>query len=610
VIACVSTAVFASDVCLISGTIVQENSDLSISGALVYLYNLEEKVVDSAITDNNGYFVFSVIGGDYFVSAEKGNFIKEFYPSAYCFVNASVITARPDQNISIRIYLDRGGWLGGEFNYDGENIEYALISAMKIDEPHQGWIRSVALHGDFPQNYVLKGLIPGSYKILARATAKKTVYFPGVEDFNDAEIIEIDANIGCPDISFFLAEAENGFLSGNVSNLITGEGIPDVPVYIYQWKYIWEDPNLYTTHTLGNGDFQMTLPEGSYYLYLDCDNCIAGSGNLAMYYDNKFNPLLADLVEINADELTSDLNFVIDPENSHTSSISGSVLNSETGYGIGDITVTAIDYVKGISVSSAISHDDGDFRIDNLPVGEYLVMFSGSNILPYFHFESENWQEAEVFNVNGQYTGLSSDAITQDYGNPGLSISGIVTADGYAKAGARVYAYLEGIERPVAFSVSDEYGEYDIITGLVPGYYKIECDLVGYDHQIYPDIIHLDLLQNPDVDNINFGLLSTPTIISADQIMPEDISVSGNYPNPFNAGTIIEIYSGYNFEKDIVISVYNLLGQKVCAKNVILHFGQNYIQWNFNNLPEPVTTGIYFYHIDGTSKSYRMTYLK
>ena len=73
---------------------------------------------------------------------------------------------------------------------------------------------------------------------------------------------------------------------------------------------------------------------------------------------------------------------------------------------------------------------------------------------------------------------------------------------------------------------------------------------------------------------------------------PEKIEVSQNYPNPFNPITTISY--AIPQEGNIVIQIYNLVGQKLVDINEIyLYPGHYSYMWNASNYP----SGIYYYRI-------------
>ena len=78
------------------------------------------------------------------------------------------------------------------------------------------------------------------------------------------------------------------------------------------------------------------------------------------------------------------------------------------------------------------------------------------------------------------------------------------------------------------------------------------------------------------------------------QDLPEKFGIKSCYPNPFNPSTTINYFVDY--ESEIYITVYNLLGEKVRElENSLKTPGTYSIQWDgINDFNEKVATGIYF----------------
>jgi hypothetical protein len=237
-------------------------------------------------------------------------------------------------------------------------------------------------------------------------------------------------------------------------------------------------------------------------------------------------------------------------------------------------------------------------------------MFSGTYIIPYFYPQSENWQNGEVIELYSHFGNIRTDAITQDYGNNGLTIAGTVTSADGPIEGARIYAFRSGETDPTAYARTDEFGAYSIVSGLVPGYYRVTCDLIGHNYQEYPQQIYLDLMTNPEALNIDF-LLDGTTGVSRDDHLPNgSVSISGNYPNPFNSKTMIRLYSDRSSELSSRLTVYNMLGQLVGGKVVMIAPGENLIKWDAGESGAVTPSGVYFYRFDGIDATYKMILLK
>jgi len=81
-----------------------------------------------------------------------------------------------------------------------------------------------------------------------------------------------------------------------------------------------------------------------------------------------------------------------------------------------------------------------------------------------------------------------------------------------------------------------------------------------------------------------------------DELLLMHTSLIGNFPNPFNSGTIISFSLNQKIENTI-LEIYNIKGQKVTTLiNEKLSAGYHEIHWNGkDNEGNPVSSGIYFY---------------
>ena len=132
----------------------------------------------------------------------------------------------------------------------------------------------------------------------------------------------------------------------------------------------------------------------------------------------------------------------------------------------------------------------------------------------------------------------------------------------------------------------------------------------------------LTLIQNKVVgenarDVIDFKPGFTPTPIPLGKpaggvALPKEYSLRGNYPNPFNARTVIS----FALPKDsrVSLDIYNILGQKVkTLVNGMMPAGYHNLEWDgtdHNGLG--VSSGVYLYKLkaDDFSRVNRMTFLK
>jgi len=180
-----------------------------------------------------------------------------------------------------------------------------------------------------------------------------------------------------------------------------------------------------------------------------------------------------------------------------------------------------------------------------------------------------------------------------------------------------------------------------VLIGLVSSAYDLKADMapgddaVAYLHFTVTDaqlgevILEEDksrapqhtmlLIENRVVDNgrevIDFApeFAKAPlALAAAGAALPKEYSLRGNYPNPFNAKTIISF--ALPKESRVTLDVYNILGQKVKTLLDGTMAAGNYNQeWDgtdHNGLG--VSSGVYLYKLkaDNFTRVNRMTFLK
>lgn len=96
------------------------------------------------------------------------------------------------------------------------------------------------------------------------------------------------------------------------------------------------------------------------------------------------------------------------------------------------------------------------------------------------------------------------------------------------------------------------------------------------------------------------------------QVIPEKFELFQNYPNPSNPGTLIKY--ALPQESDVILVIYNILGQKVrVLVEDLQEPGYYTISWDGKNEQgSAVGSGIYFYRIQAGdfTKTAKMSLLK
>jgi len=81
---------------------------------------------------------------------------------------------------------------------------------------------------------------------------------------------------------------------------------------------------------------------------------------------------------------------------------------------------------------------------------------------------------------------------------------------------------------------------------------------------------------------------------------PDAYGLLGNYPNPFNAGTVITIRIATDLYRPVVVRIYNSVGQLIRTLRVAVQGRGSYrLEWNaFMEGGMPAPSGAYFYVVD------------
>jgi hypothetical protein len=580
-----------------------------LGGAVVHFYDHDGSLLDSALSDADGLFFMSLPSGGYRISAWAEGYVNEYYPNSYFYNNSLLLKLFPKQNIQISISLKRGGLIRGNIATHNSQAGKFTVSAIKLDNPFVNWqfdkMVVIRDNGD----YSFGGLLPGHYRIFVRADGYQTQYYPMVHDIEQSAIIPIVDSQIVDGIDFNLIQPANGQISGRVFDIGRNRPVAGAAIFAAQWSPDFDDPGQCIARTDNNGYYQFAGVAGNYIVSAAFDGLQLIDNSVRIYYNGRLSGDLADIVVLESGQILANIDFNLDLGKNYNLHISGSLFDQDGGAPISGARLVALDSQTGKALSSGVSGNTGDFQIANICDGTYLIQITGSNLVPCFWPGVWGWQQAEKIRVNGSSADLyNGGAITQDYGTPGLSISGNVSCPDSNLALARIYAVNTGNDM-VAFAKTDNFGNYTLSSGLTEGAYTVFADLYGFDGTYYPGIIAVDLIDNPRVENINFVLIPTSLGIESNSVLPQNDRLLPNYPNPFNGGTNLMFES--KSAGKVSIEVYDIAGRLCRAINSAVRPGINGIYWDGrDNFGVSVASGIYFYRVAGTNSARKMSLLK
>jgi hypothetical protein len=86
----------------------------------------------------------------------------------------------------------------------------------------------------------------------------------------------------------------------------------------------------------------------------------------------------------------------------------------------------------------------------------------------------------------------------------------------------------------------------------------------------------------------------------AGTVLPAEFQLLGNYPNPFNAGTVIRFRSSSDRTQVVLVRIYNITGQLIRQLSVTANGrGEYQVYWDGRNEQGTVVpSGAYFYIMD------------
>jgi hypothetical protein len=589
--------------------VINNDAGQRLVNAIAVFYSPNGEIIDSVISDSNGLFDISLPTGGYRVSAWADGYIKEYYPNSYFYSGSTVIKLFSKQNIQISISLKEGGLINGHIATHNPRANNCIVSAIKLDNPYINWQCDKQVNISENGEYRLGGLLAGHYRVFIRAQGYQIQYYPMVQDYNEAAIISISDLQTVNNIDFDLIPPAYGQISGRVMDTGSNRPLNDISIFASQWSPDLNDPGICVALTDDNGFYQFETVAGDYVISAMFGGVQLTDGPFRIYYDGRFSKDLADIVALQSGQVIDNINLNIDYNRNYNLQISGALFDEDDGAPITGARMVALDYFTGRALSSGATENSGDFLIRNIPDGTYLIQITGSNLIPVFWPGVWGWQQAEKIRVSGASADLyNGGAITQDYGTPGLSISGKVECPDSNLANVRIYAINVGNDM-IAFGKTDNFGNYTLSSGLTEGAYNIYADLYGFDGTYYPGIVAIDLIDNPQVENINFMLIPTFLGIDENPNLPQRDELLTNYPNPFNGGTKI-MFESKN-DGQVNFEVYDIAGRLCRILSSSVKPGINEIYWDGrDHRGNIVASGIYFYRVAGTNSVRKMSLIK
>lgn len=319
-------------------------------------------------------------------------------------------------------------------------------------------------------------------------------------------------------------------------------------------------------------------------------------GYIPEYYNNKPNPLLADIIKVPTN--IKSINFALAPNPVVHNSISGVVRDSLGNEVVSRVVLFPAE-PTAVRMPIRFGHTDstGAYTIGDVRLGTYIVLaVPFGKYAPAFYkkgaFGVVYWKMADRVLVSGDVTGIDIGVVPiNSFGY--ATLSGTVTTGTTPLAGVRVMA-TSASGGVVGYGLTDESGAY-AIAAVPPGPATVAVDCPDYSSSERLVTVPQDGFA---VNNVDFSLQPDATTdVSEMTQIPETFALNQNYPNPFNPSTTITFdlpVAGY-----ATLTVFNLLGQELqTLQNGNTAAGRTTLVWNAtDHAGQAVASGVYFYRL-------------
>jgi hypothetical protein len=446
----------------ITGTVTDSVSGVPIPGVSVTAIDtVTGSAIKSGSTDSSG--VYSIIGlsGSYKLSFSGYGYLAQWYRNEPSQARAIAVTViAPGSITGINIEMVKNGAIAGSIT-DKENgnpisgIDITVYDSVTGLQVGHGYTYSSGLYNIF-------GLATGSYKLRFAGSGYVEQWFGGASDLASAATVAVTAPNTTPAIDMELVKG--AVITGTVSDKDTGAGIEGViAIAIDAVSGSWGGSG----YTDSLGAYSISgLAGGGYKLQFVS---IYTSGYIGQWYSNQEQQRTATVVDVLAPGTVSGIDVALEKGGS----ISGTVVDSDTGIAIQDSYVRAYSASTGQLAGSGYTDNSGNYSVAGLASGAYKLDFSKTGYVHQWYNGKAGRDSATSVSVTVPDTTAGIIMILVKGGSISGTISDRITGVGIAGANLHVMDRSSGEE---TFGVqTDSNGSYTI-SGLASGSYRLRID--------------------------------------------------------------------------------------------------------------------------------------
>ncbi|MED4051937.1 carboxypeptidase regulatory-like domain-containing protein [Priestia megaterium] len=436
----------------VSGTL-STPEGATISNASIQILDQNETVLGTGITDQNGnYAISNLPEGTLTIIASSSGFATQL-------TAATVTAGQILSNVNIQLNLLSGNLSGKIINsVTGEPI----IGAIAIVRTIGGTNIVVSTDTtDTDGNYFIAGLSPGTYSVVGSSTGFGTVTIGAIVQADQTAT----ANLSLPPLT--------GSVSGTITDLrgnaITGS---NTQIQVFDISGIL----LKTLLANADGTFNVIdLIPGTYLIQVTALNFATAIASVSVATEQTTN--------------------IIVPLTPNPATVTGQIINKQTGASLSGVIVTITD-LNGLILGNAVSDINGQFIIRNLPPNTAVITATATQ--PGLGSASTSVQ------LGPGSTNNVTLFLTPEVGSLTGTIRNIQTSETIAGATVQVFDFTRAL---VATLVTDQNGQY-LLENITPGTYRVIVSNQGFGTLAQEAVV----IVNQEII-LNFSLTPNPGTI-------------------------------------------------------------------------------------------------
>lgn len=303
--------VFGANLGLLEGVVTNQNGD-PLAGVEVNVSADTYWSFFTTQTDSSGAYSLTLPPDNYYIQFNdySGLHQSEWYDDAQQQSSALLVEIDNTTPFVADAVLNMMGAISGTVEmFDGNAPDWFYVSALPASDyqPIRAPDSSEANRSSVDSQYTIAGLVDGNYIVEVFADYQGVyyhAYFDAAIDPSTATFVPVTVGQVTDGVNFTLG-ADLSFITGNVTDA-ENNPLVDIDVMVESpaddWSRSW-------TQTDANGDYQIALPAGEYYIrYED----YAAGRYASEYYDDAATQSDAALLTVTVGETISDVNAILD----------------------------------------------------------------------------------------------------------------------------------------------------------------------------------------------------------------------------------------------------------------------------------------------------------